>query len=224
LRLNFNELTNEAEPARLPLTSEAKERWISFHDEHAEEQADLQGDLSAAWAKLTGYAARLSLICELASWATGDNWDAPTTVSLQSVEAGIALAKWFSAETKRIYAILQETDEQRDLRRLLDYVRRRGGRVTARDLARGPHPYRGNPEGSEVALQQLVTAGLGDWEPLPPTDLGGRPTRLFCLNRGTSCDETPTKHCQSEGFGTVTETFQAQSDGGDEGEDCEWTA
>jgi hypothetical protein len=193
LELKFDPQTNEPIPALLPLTAEAKELWIAFHDDHAGEQAELHGDLSAAWAKLTGYAARLSLVCELASWASGNDFEPPTVVTAASVEAGITLARWFSAETKRIYAILDESDEQRDLRELVEYILRQGGVVTARQLTRGPRRYRNNAALAEADLQRLVQWNQGEWINLPSGEHGGRPTRTFCLIGSLAGDETSLK-------------------------------
>lgn len=191
LDLQFDDETGEPMPRMLPLSLEAKQLWIAFHDEHAAEQAELHGDLSAAWAKLTGYAARLSLVCEMATWASsGDSFELPTEVSAASLQAGITLARWFSAETKRIYAILDEDDDRRDLRELVEYIRKRGGTVTARDLKRGPRRFRDDEELAEAELNRLVGLKHGSWIDVPSGDHGGRPTRAFRLKEYTSGDET----------------------------------
>jgi len=191
LEMAFDQETGESAPNLLPMTPEAKQHWIAFHDEHAIEQADLHGDLSAAWAKLTGYAPRFALIYELANWAALCGDPPPTHVSAEAVQAGIELAKWFSYETKRIYAILEECDEARGLRELVDYIRRQGGTITARQVARGPRRYRNNSEQAEADLQRLVDSRAGHWANRPSADDGGRPTRTFCLFPHLLGDETP---------------------------------
>lgn len=190
--------SNEPAPRLLPLTVDAKRLWVAFHDEHSSEQSELHGDLTAAWAKLTGYAARLSLVCQLAEWASGSDWQAPTGVGVEAVQSGITLARWFSDETKRIYSVLDETDEQREVRELVDYLRQRG-MITSRDLARGPRRYRHNVDLAEAELQRLVTGGLGTWVEQPSAD-GGRPTRAFCLNSLRTGDETPAIPEEKQGF------------------------
>ena len=82
------------------------------------------------------------------------DFEPPASVSATSVKAGITLARWFSAETKRIYAMLDESDEQRDVRELVDYVRRHDGTVTARQLTRGPRRFRGKVGLAEEALKR----------------------------------------------------------------------
>ena len=47
-------------PVLVRLTADAKVAWRAYYDAHAREQADLSGDLSAAWSKLEEYPARLA--------------------------------------------------------------------------------------------------------------------------------------------------------------------
>ena len=81
--------------------------------------------------KLTGYAARLSLICEMSIPGVGRRFAAANEISATAMEAGIAMARWFAAETKRIYAILNENEDERGVRQLVDYIRSRGGKIIA---------------------------------------------------------------------------------------------
>lgn len=80
---------------------------------------------------------------------------------------------------------MEMTDQE--LTELRAWIAGRGGHCTERDLVRGPAPYRGNIERSEIALQALATAGEGRWESRPPGESGGRPTRVFTLT-----------HCQAD--------------------------
>ena len=59
------------------LTADAQASWVRFYDAHAVEQADLTGDLSAAWSKLEEYAPRLALVIHFVRWAAearNTNW------------------------------------------------------------------------------------------------------------------------------------------------------
>ncbi len=166
----------------LGLTPEAKEAWKTYYNSHAREQTDLTGELSAAWSKLEEYAARLALVVHLTRWAAEDPTLASTdSVDAASMEAGIRLANWFKAETRRVYAILSETEEDRDQRRLVDWLERRGGCATPREVQMGCRWLR-EPGAAEAALHQLVIADLGTWIPTPP-GRRGQPTRRFCLSR-----------------------------------------
>ena len=76
-------------------------------------------------------AARLPLIVHFVRWAAED----PTlqtvgAVDRASVEAGVALVRWFAHEARRVYGMLAESDDDRDRRRLVDLIRANGGSVS----------------------------------------------------------------------------------------------
>ena len=171
---------------RLTWDARAKRAWVTFYNEHAAEQVDLSGDEAAAWSKLEGYAARFALVMHLTRWAAGDaTLHDPARVDEASIAAGVVLARWFANEARRVYAILGESDEGRESRRLVEWIERRGGTVTVRDLTRGPREYRGDPERAAKALGELVAAGVGRWEVDAHGPKGGRPADRFrLLSRG----------------------------------------
>jgi hypothetical protein len=189
----------EPRPVALRLTPEGKAAWVRFFEGHARQHVDLTGDLAACWSKLEGYAARLALILECARWAaTGQPPGGPPAVDAQSVEAGATLSRWFGQEARRVYGVLAEGDEDRERRRLLEWVQRKGGTVTPRDLQMGDRRYRDSAEAAEQALGELVEAGVGRWMEAGPTDRGGRPPRSFQLVNAVNVNETPRK---PDGFG-----------------------
>jgi hypothetical protein len=165
----------EPEPYLIPLAPDAKTIWIAFYGEHAAEAAELADDLAAAWSKIEGYCARLALIITLARNPTA------TKVDAESMQAGIILARWFAREARRVYAALGETDEERDHRRLIELIERRGGSISPRELTQSDRRFRGRAEAAELELSALVEAGLGTWEDIRPGKSGGRPTRRFHL-------------------------------------------
>jgi hypothetical protein len=180
----------EPQPLCLPLTRDAKSEWIRFYNEHALEQADLTGDLAAVWSKIEGYAPRLALIVHLVRWAADDPTLAATdAVDLVSMEAGISLAKWFGTEARRVYAILGESDEERDQRRLVELIQRKGGSATVRDLMRSARMFL-DADVAEQALNELVKAGHGHWQAPPIGPAGGHPTQRFVLALGVDTDTT----------------------------------
>ena len=155
--------------------------WKTYYNTHAQEQADLTGELSAAWSKLEEYAARLALVVHFARWAADDPTLASAdVVDVASMAAGIALATWFKGEARRVYALLGESDEDRDRRRLVEWLERRGGSATPREVQMGCRWLR-EPGAAETALEQLAKAGWGNWEPTPP-GRRGQPTRHFRLS------------------------------------------
>ena len=91
-----------------------------------------------------------------------------------------ALAKWFKHEARRVYAMLDESDAERDERRLVDWIGRKGGTVTPREVQQGCRWLK-EPGAAETALEELAKAGHGIWEP-SPAGRRGQPTRRFKLS------------------------------------------
>src|SRR5262249_54892421 len=109
-------------------------------------------------------------------------------LDVASMNAGITLAKWFKGEARRVYAMLNESDAEQDQRRLLEWVGRKGGSVTIREVQMGCRWLR-EPGAAEAALESLVKAGRGCWRDNPTTETGGRPTRVFVLASPSSSTE-----------------------------------
>ena len=180
----------ESQPLALPLTPQAKEAWIGFYDSHAKEQEELAGDLAAVWSKLEGYAARFALVVHLVRWAARDETlDNPNIIDEHSIEVGVELSQWFGQEARRVYAILGETGEQRDQRRLIEMIQAKGGTVTIRDVQRSSRKYPTAVDAKQ-ALNALVEAEVGRWEDPEPGPTGGHPVRRFVLKRGVDVDRT----------------------------------
>lgn len=204
-------------PAYIGLASDAKRLFVNFYNAHGAEQVDLAGELAAAWSKLEGYAARLALIVHYARWAADDDsLQRPDQVDADSMRRAVILTEWFKAEARRVYGVLAESDEQRERRQLLEWLRGKGGAVTARELQQGPRQYRGSTDAAETALQELVKAGLGTWQDLPTTDRGGRPGRVFQLANGGYGYTTPMNPEQNRGSVAVASVATPKT------QDCDW--
>ncbi|MCC7085583.1 MAG: DUF3987 domain-containing protein [Pirellulales bacterium] len=174
-----------AAPFAMPLTPEAKAVWVSYYNRHRAELAELDDDLAAAWSKLEAYAARFALIFQLVAWAQGEaGGDA---VDESSMAAAIKLADWFGGEARRMYGVLRETEQDREHRELIELIRRKRGRITARKLAHASSGYRGAGE-AEASLERLVKAGLGCWE---TSATGGRPAQEFVLSEASNSNGSP---------------------------------
>jgi len=93
----------------------------------------------------------------------------------------VVLTRWFGHEARRVYGILSESDEARESRRLAEWIERKGGTVTPRDLTHGLREYRGEPEEAERGLAALVADGVGRWVHDAHGPKGGRPVRRFQL-------------------------------------------
>jgi hypothetical protein len=164
-------------PKLLRLSPSAAERWGQFFNEWNEEQQALTGDLGKAWSKLEGGTARLAMLVHLMRFASGDlAFDDPLTVDDASLEGGIALARWFANETRRVYTMISETEVEQETRRAVDLLRGKPDGVTARDWGRSRHLS--SPK-AEAELMRLVTMGVVDSEDV---STGGRPTRCYRLS------------------------------------------
>jgi hypothetical protein len=206
----------ELAPVPLNLSADAKRAWVAFYNEHAQEQLELTGDLAAAWSKLEGYAARLALVVHLTRWAAGlaQIGEPPGDVDAESVEAGIALSRWFGNEAQRVYAALSESDEEREQRELVELMQRKGGCATVRELMRSSRRYRASADEAEAALEDLVKARLATRENTGSGSAGGCPTIRYRLVSGDSGDgdTTPKNSEKSEVVSPVTASPEPQLD------------
>ncbi len=144
------------QPLVLRMTPRAKRCWVSFYNRHAKQHAQLAGDLAAAWSKLEAGAARLALVVHLSRQAADDEDPAsPDAVDERSVEAAVKLVGWFGREARRVYALLGASEEGRGPD-LVDVLRRRGGTITARALARGSRTAR--KKGTATTRRSLLDA------------------------------------------------------------------
>jgi len=166
----------------LPMTAPARTAWITFYNHHAAEQVALAGDLSAAWSKLEETAARLALLVHCIRQASGDeSLQNASAVDEASVRNAIEMTEWFKHEARRVYSQLAESDEQRSQRQLMEWINRKGGKITARQLQQGNRRYT-KAQAAEAALNDLGKAGHGAWCELPAGPRGGRSTRIFRLH------------------------------------------
>ncbi len=181
-RLVSLEPGEDGRPVEVDLTPGALERFRRFVNEHGQEQARLPGPLRAAWSKLEAYAARLALAAHMVRQVTGD---AGTLVDEESIDVGISLARWFGGEAARLYALLGAADDtpearaERERARLLEWIRRRGGVVTVREVQQGHRRFRTAGD-AEMALRELADAGHGRLVVDPPEGRG-RPRTVFSV-------------------------------------------
>ncbi len=182
--LELEPLTTEGgdpEPVPLDLTCRAKKVWVEFFNRHRAELADLDDDLAACWSKLEAYAARFALIFQLC--------DCPHDHSIDetAMKSAIGLADWFGHEAKRVYGMFVEDDKGQEQRELTDWIERRGGRTTARDLQSSMRTYRQAGK-AEAALCRLASEHLGGWSVVKTS---GRPRREFVLTAVSASAEAP---------------------------------
>jgi hypothetical protein len=154
-------------PFLLSLSPGALILYKAFYNECGETAIASGEREEAAWAKLSGYAARQALVGQLARnvAATDPALRDPEkpTAAEDTVLAACDLARWFGKEAERIYATLAESPEQREERKLVEFIFSRGGSVTVRDLMTYYRPLRNNREEAERLLNAFVRAKHGKW-------------------------------------------------------------
>jgi Protein of unknown function (DUF3987)/BT4734-like, N-terminal domain len=170
----------EACPKLLRLDPDAQAEYVRYYNECGASAVQADEHEEAAWHKLSGYAARLALVGQLAC-----DPDAKT-VTGETMRAACDLARWFGNEAARIYASLAETQEQRERRELIEFIERRGGDVYERDVMQSFTRLKNDKPGTERELTALVKAGIGKWEPIDHGGGRGRPTRKFQLLRSST--------------------------------------
>ncbi|MEM6853733.1 MAG: DUF3987 domain-containing protein [Planctomycetota bacterium] len=198
-------------PRVLPMTNEAREVWRRWYDILGAEQADLTGDLAAAWSKLESYALRLSLVVLLAANPTAAELDAP------AMRAGIRMVEWFKHETRRVYAAMNESNADRDTRELVELVERKGGDISGRELVHASRKIATVGQ-AEATLQTLADAGLGHWVQPPQKGRGRPPARRLTLtnpnNPSVNVNGNPTRDTNSGIYVDVDSVDARQPDAG----------
>ena len=165
-------------PAVVNLDSAAREIVKTYVNANGMEQAGLTGDLAAAWSKLEETPARLALIIHCIRFVCGERVD-PWTCDADSMQAGVTLATWFKNEIERVYHMLSESQEQRQLTQLVEWIKARGGRVRARDVVAGRRDIK-TADAADELLTTLANAGYGRWE--NAGGQRGREAREFVLS------------------------------------------
>ena len=163
-------------PKFLLLSADAKPVFVEFYNECGAASVESGEHEEAAWCKLTGYAARLALVGQLARDPNAES------VTGETMQAACNLARWCGNETVRIYATLAETQEQREQRKLVEFIESRGGAVSVRDLMQSYAPLKNQKEKAEATLNALINNGLGQREEVKHAG-AGRPTTEFRLVR-----------------------------------------
>ena len=165
------------QPQVVRFSDNAKRVFIEFFNEHARERLDLVGRDAAAWSKLKGIAARLSLVIHAVRGG-----ELSDHVDEFSTHAGVTLAVWFGREALRIYeGFLSGRPGDTDQRRLIELIQRRGGRITPRVLKQCSRLYPKSAD-ARAALEDLIEDGHGYGQESPTGKKGGRPSWCFVLH------------------------------------------
>ena len=179
----------ESAPNYIGMSPGAKELFVEFFNAHHQELNDLTGDSAAAWSKLLGYVPRIALLFHIVE-QVHEGQDILAPVSASTMSRAIELIDWFKHETARVYAVIDETDEQRELRTLAGWIdRKHGGQCTPREIVQGMK-HVPNVDAAELLANKLVVAGLASWIVTEPVPQGGRPKRQVKTQSGSTVYET----------------------------------
>ena len=165
----------DGKPIVIGKTPAAEDAFAKFYVAHAQEQMAASGAMAAMLAKIEAYAARLTLIHHVVSVGTGSR------IEPASVEAGVALARWFAREARRIYGstltgpTANPADDDADAAAHW-LAGQPEGFSTIRDLAHGPRRFRNSLTAAEAAAARLVRVGRAVRHVQPSGAAGGRPT------------------------------------------------
>ncbi len=181
-------------PVVVPLSRPARARMKQFVNEWGLRQFEAEGAEAAALAKLEAFPGRFALIHHCVTRAgTLEDTD---PIAVESLEAGITLTTWFAREADRVYRMLRESAEEKDVRQLVELVTRlldkHGGRITAKNLQHSNSRKYRNADIAKVDLERLVGLELGRWVAGEASTKGGhRPVYFELIPRPTSESEFP---------------------------------
>jgi hypothetical protein len=208
LALQMCDGKNGPAPVLLTMSAEAEKVWAEWYNTMGDaiEAANLTHDfkLASFLSKLQGTAARIALVLHLARWADGVDGDA-STVSAESMRNALQIAYWWRNELSRVLEYLL-TDEMRAAElAVLEWVRKRGGQVTVRDLySHGPRQFRGKPDEAEAVLSKLARLGYGTLETEPASQKGGRPKHVFRLAESVEAEAKLHEKAVLRGFASAS--------------------
>jgi hypothetical protein len=173
----------ESRPVFLPLEKDAKKVWADWVNRHNTEALQFSGPVAGAFSKLEATCARIALILQTA--------DCPTAGSISEywMAAAVRITDWFKAEQERFWLDSKAADRLAEQQRLTQWIRGKGGRVTAREVQRTWTPRPATAEAAEAILKALVKRGIGEMRLVKPQV--GRPVDTFFLHDAEALDTTP---------------------------------
>jgi hypothetical protein len=163
----------EFKPVFLPLQKRAKRVWADWVNRHNCEMMRFSGPVAGAFSKLEATCARIALILQSA--------DRPSAGSISEfwMAAACRITDWAKSEQVRFWLDAKASDRFAEQQRLTEWIRGRGGRVTATNVQHNFRPRPANTEAAYKLLRDLVGQGIGRMELIPT---GGRPADTFILN------------------------------------------
>lgn len=152
------------ESTSLTFSKEAKSRWEDFVNSHRTEQDDvlLSDTLKGVWSKMEGYAARLALVLQTLDDIC--NEEMSSMVELKNLEGAIKLIEYFKSHAKKVYAYLQSTPVDKQVDKLIEWTRDKGGSVTTRDVQQSKVAGIKKAEEAKDLFEEIQSRGYGKVE------------------------------------------------------------
>lgn len=163
----------------IPFEAKAVSRIREWYDHYAAVQHDSSGEQSYQLAKLEGYTFRFALL--LAVLDAAEKVEELKEITLAQFERAVRLKDWFSFEMHRVLSLLMTSDVQIDRSQLVEYIRHRGGEVTAKILFNSNRAKYQSTGNARAELQSLVDNKRGVWVTKRSGVGGGRPCETFSL-------------------------------------------
>lgn len=172
-------------PTLVTLTPEAKSLWVEAYNETMKERdTKVPDNLRGPWSKFPSQAARLALIIHLTRRVSNETSSGP--VDKISMVMAWRLVEYFKSHTRKVYAQLQESPEDRKIRRVLEWMRRHGKEsVTARELQMA-RLCKDSEDGKEI-LNTMKKRNLGYFQ--TEGQGRGRRTQKFYLQQYSTFNE-----------------------------------
>ena len=157
--------TSQYVPHVLKLTPTAQARYIEFFNQISNEIMKMDEMSQTFASKSRVIAARLALCIHGLQMAELRSTAKLKDVSLEAVEAGNTLARWFLNEQMRVYGLANEEHNHQEMLELIGKIKADfGGSVSVRDLMRSNGRRYKSSIDAKKDLDQLASAGLGLWD------------------------------------------------------------
>jgi hypothetical protein len=164
-------------PIELRLSPGAKSLWVTWYNGHNKKILDTSGPIRSAWSKLEETPARLAIIFHMVG-AVNSVEPVADEITPDEMRSAIAVTKWLRAETFRVYGLLAETSFESVDRKLVEWMRKKGEPVSARDIERACK-WAGDSAEIERRLIAIVKAGMAVSETALAESGRGRPSTKY---------------------------------------------
>ena len=163
-------------PLALEFSPQAREFWINFYKVNCDEiKHESNINLKAAFKKIEAYCARFSLIVQLMSYPESK------CIDKEAVEIAVALAEYFKAHTRKIYAYIKNEKVDVKTIHVINKIKSQGGIITLREMVTSKVAGCKNAKMAMGFFKELKEKGYG-LIVKNQRDTGGKPTYSFHLN------------------------------------------